>query len=189
MERLAASLLILSGPPGAGKSTVAPLVAAVGDPAVRLESDWFWTTFVNGFVEPWLPAADAQNRAVLRAAIAAASALADGGIRVVLDGLVGPWMIDIITDELGRRGQAADFVILRPPLDVCLARAAARADDPPKVPGHPPLTDVDAIRHMWNEFAELGTFERHVIDNGAWSAEHSATRVLDAIADGSFRLR
>ena len=56
MERHAASLLILSGPPGAGKSTVAPLVAADADPSVRLESDWFWTTFVNGFVEPWLPA-------------------------------------------------------------------------------------------------------------------------------------
>ena len=189
MERHAASLLILSGPPGAGKSTVAPLVAADADPSVRLESDWFWTTFVNGFVEPWLPAADAQNRAVLRAAIAAASALTDGGIRVVLDGVVGPWMLDVVADELGRRGQSADYVILRPDLEVCLARAGSRADEPPRVPGHPPLTDVDAIRHMWNEFAGLGPVEQHVIDNGTLDPEQTAATVLERIALGACRLR
>ena len=81
-----APVLILTGPPGAGKSTVAGLVAERFSEAVHLESDWFWTTIVSGHVAPWLAEADAQNRAVLRAT-AAAGRLAAGGYTVVMEGL------------------------------------------------------------------------------------------------------
>ncbi len=56
-------VVVISGPPGAGKSTVAKLVATrQGSPSVCLESDWFWTTITNGFISPWEPASDRQNR-------------------------------------------------------------------------------------------------------------------------------
>ena len=57
-----ASVLLITGPPGAGKSTVSGLVADRGEMSARLECDWFWTTIVRGHIAPWLPEADAQNR-------------------------------------------------------------------------------------------------------------------------------
>ena len=75
MDGRPAPLLILTGPPGAGKSTVARIVAAADDPSVCLEADWWWTTIVRGFEPPWSPAADGQNRTVLRSVVAAARVL------------------------------------------------------------------------------------------------------------------
>jgi adenylate kinase family enzyme len=81
-----APILVLTGPPGAGKSTVADLVTERFDPSAHVESDWFWTTIVRGHIAPWLPEADAQNRSVLRACAAATAELALGGYTVVVDG-------------------------------------------------------------------------------------------------------
>ena len=61
-------MLVLAGPPGAGKSTVARLVAARFERSACIESDWFFTTIANGFVAPWELAAHDQNRTLLRAA-------------------------------------------------------------------------------------------------------------------------
>jgi hypothetical protein len=37
------AVLIISGPPGVGTSSVAPLATARFDPSACIESDWFWT--------------------------------------------------------------------------------------------------------------------------------------------------
>jgi chloramphenicol 3-O-phosphotransferase len=79
-------IVLITGPPGSGKSTVARLVAERFDPALSIESDWFWTTIVHGQVAPWLPDADAQNRTVLRTCAAAAAELARGGYPLVMNG-------------------------------------------------------------------------------------------------------
>ena len=81
-----AAVLLLTGPPGSGKSTVGRLVAEHFDPAACVESDWFWTTIVRGGIAPWLAEADAQNRTVLRTCAAAAAGLAVGGYTVVMNG-------------------------------------------------------------------------------------------------------
>jgi adenylate kinase family enzyme len=52
------SLLILTGPPGAGKSTVARLVTDDAPrPAVHLRTDSFYVWIRTGFVAPYLPEA------------------------------------------------------------------------------------------------------------------------------------
>ena len=73
------------------------------DKAVCLESDWFWTTIVKGFVAPWKPEADSQNRVVVRSFAATAAAMAEGGYAVVLDGIIGPWNLEIATAEFDSR--------------------------------------------------------------------------------------
>ncbi|WP_244170095.1 phosphotransferase-like protein [Amycolatopsis tolypomycina] len=78
------SLLILTGPPGAGKSSVARVIAAGAPrPTVHLHTDSFYAWIRTGLVPPYLPEADRQNN-------------------VVLDGVVGPWALEPFRDAAKR---------------------------------------------------------------------------------------
>ncbi len=164
---------------------MARLVADRFDLSVCLESDWFWATIVRGHVPPWLAEADAQNRTVLRTCAAAATELALGGYTVVMNGIVGPRYLDLVTDELGRAGAAVHYLVLRPPLDVALARARTRA---PRTPGTAPLADEGPIRDMWERFQDLGHYERHVLDNGDQDETETADAVWTRFVNGTDRL-
>lgn len=183
------SVLIVTGPPGAGKSTVAPLVAAQRGPLVAcLEADWFWTIVIAGFIPPWEPASDDQNRTVLRSVIAAAAKMASGGYQVVVDGVVGPWHLPVVTGVLEPRGVELDYVVLRPDFPTCLDRARGRVAETPRVPGHPPLTASGPIRHLWHAFSDLGRYENHVIDTSRLDDEASAEAVRRAVDAGELRV-
>lgn len=55
-------ILILTGSPGAGKTTVAKSLATFSEcPAVHLHADDFWRFIVKGVILPYLPAARRQN--------------------------------------------------------------------------------------------------------------------------------
>jgi hypothetical protein len=87
-------ILILTGSPGAGKSTTArSLVAASGGPAVHLHADDFWHFIRKGAIPPYLPEANGQNEVVMAVVAQAAEGYARGGYFVVVDGVVGPWFL------------------------------------------------------------------------------------------------
>ncbi len=173
------SVLVVTGPPGSGKSTVAPLVAdRLAGLAACVEADWFWTTLRSSFIEPWRPESDHQNQTILRAVTSAAAALAIGGYEVVIDGVIGPWHLDIASPLLHTQGIELDYVVLRPDLATCLARAEARSTEPPRVPGHPPLADVAPITHMWEQFSDLGAYEAHVVDTTALDAAATVEHLI-----------
>lgn len=84
------SVIVLTGPPGAGKSTVARALATGFGRAVHLHTDDFWRAIVAGAVPSYLPEADTQNHTVLDVIAGAAHTYADGGFTTVVDGIVGP---------------------------------------------------------------------------------------------------
>jgi len=180
----AGSLLVVTGPPGAGKTTVARLLAEGAEPSVCIEADWFRTTIVTGGIPPWEAAADAQNRTVLRAVVAAAARMVGGGFATVVEGIVGPWHLELVRDELAPAATTVDYVVLRPDLATCIRRAAGRAGDE-RVPGHPALTDEGAVTAMWRSFADLGRFEDQVIDSTELTVEETAEGVRELVSRGA----
>jgi predicted kinase len=166
----AGSLLILTGPPGAGKSTVAALVATDAPrPTVHLHTDSFYDWISTGFVPPHLPAAARQNEVVVAVIAGAAGEYAAGGYDVVLDGVVGPWFLPPFREVAARHALSLSYVVLRPSLDVTLARATARTGDA--------LTDLAALTGMYAAFADLGDLERHVLDTTGQTPAETAAAV------------
>ncbi len=176
-------LVILTGPPGAGKSTVGRLVADRFTRSACLESDWFWTTIVNGFVPQWETDADPQNRAVVAAVMAAATRLVLGGFTTVVEGVVGPWHVDLVRKELRAVNIPTHYLVLRPDLSNCLSRARGRVGAE-RNPGHPPLTEDGPVRFMWERFADLGPYESHVVDTSGLTVRATIDAVLARLEGG-----
>ena len=61
------SLLVVTGPPGSGKSTVSKVLAERAGPSALIEGDQFFAFLARDAIEPWLPESHAQNTVVLSA--------------------------------------------------------------------------------------------------------------------------
>lgn len=170
---LAGEVVIVTGPPGSGKSTVAAALAAESKRGVHLESDWFYRWIRSGFVPPHLPQAHTQNTAVIDVVTDAAASYASAGFAVVWDGIVGPWFLDRIVARLTARGVPVRYLVVRSERETSLARVKERDV----------TTDVSGAEVMWDQFAELGEFEPHVV-SGDGAVADVAARCRSALAGG-----
>jgi predicted ABC-type ATPase len=161
-----AELIVVTGPPGAGKSTVGRVLADGFDSSALVVGDDFFGFLARGAIAPWLPEADGQNEAVLHAAAAAAGRLTER-CTVVYDGVLGPWHLSGFLAATGLR--ELHYVVLLPSIERCLHRVATRV-------GHG-FTDAPAAEHMYGEFARADLDDRHVLREPPGDPEAIASMV------------
>ncbi|MCT1436669.1 AAA family ATPase [Brachybacterium paraconglomeratum] len=174
-----ADAILLAGPPGAGKSTTARRLAETFPTSVHLHTDDFWGYIASGAIPPYHPESEAQNQVVMRAVRRAAFTYAEGGFTTVVDGVVGPWMLDHFRGVDG--APRLHYLVLRPEREETLRRAQGRTE--PDV-----LTEEGPIVAMWDQFADLGELERHVLDTTAQQPAETVQAVAEAVASGRFLL-
>lgn len=165
---------VVTGPPGAGKTTVARLLVDGPTPSVHLHADDFWTWIRPHAIPAYSPQAHQQNSIIMGVIVEAAFGFARGGYHVVLDGVVGPWFVDQFVQAARAFDIGMRYVVLRPSEDTTVQRAVER--------GHGSLTDPNAVRAMYDQFRELGPYEKHVIDSTGLSSTVTAALVRRAIS-------
>ena len=174
-------VLVLSGPPAAGKSTVATLITDGWDLSIHLRADYFGDEFIrNGFLRPWTPESHEQNTTVIRAITAAAVEYANGGYSVVVDGIVGPWFVKLLTETFASHGVVWHYAILLPTSDVTLERSHSRSK----------TITQEALDKMYGEFtSHLDGYEKHVVDSTQLDAPQTAETVCKSMDKGELQIR
>lgn len=171
-------VLIVTGPPGVGKTTAAGMLVERWPKAVHLEADRFFSFIRSGHVEPWRPESHAQNEAVMRVVAGAAGGYAKAGYFTVVDGIVIPtWFFEPLRDALKKAGHSVAYAVLRAPHSLCAERIAAREGVA--------LAEPDVIERLWASFSDLGPLERHAIDVDGMGPDQTADALASRLADGS----
>src|SRR5580700_8843176 len=144
MAAVQGSMIIVTGPPGAGKSTVARMVADQFHFSVLLIGDDFHHFIRRGYRPPWQGESESQNEVVIDATAAAAAAYAVGGYLVVVDGIIGPWFLERWLSHLPNE-LPVHYIVLRPSKEVALQRAIERS-------GNRDLVNPEPITFMHQVF-------------------------------------
>ena len=178
---MAPRLIILTGVPGSGKTSVARVLATMFPRSAHVEADAFRETIRKGRVNPGgEPPAEAERQLNLLTRMTAAAAnelFAEGFTVVVDDVVVTRGRLD---DYLGAlRGSPLHYVLLAPPRSVVLDRDRLRSEK------------SVAEQYLWlydlmeEECLGLGLD----LDTSEWDEEETAATVHRAVLDGQGVLR
>lgn len=175
-------IIIITGSPGTGKSTVASILANESDmeKSVYMHTDDFYHYLCKGAIPPYLPESNEQNRVVIAAFQDAAKRFAQNGYDVIVDGIIGPWFLDSWVD-LARKGYDVYYLILRADKTETMNRALGREKLNRK-------TNRELVEIMWEQFANVGEWEAHVIHTTKDSVEETVSQVKENLKKQNCRL-
>ena len=165
-----ARVTILSGPIGAGKTAVSKaLIALWPGPLAYIEGDQFWSFLVKR------AEGDRREdlRVITRAMTSAAGSLTRTGYDVLLDFSIPPPFLPSAQKIL--KDAPLDYIVLRPSLEVCEARARDRVEG-------------RIAKYDRGFYALFSTEERHVVSEDALSPKAIAEIIYKGLSEGCFRV-
>jgi adenylate kinase family enzyme len=172
-------VILLTGPVGAGKSSVAEAICERFDRMVHVDLDLLHHAVKAGYRHPWLDDPQAAEQRVLAVRNAAAMTREAIALRyaVVIDGIALAADAAIYRERLDGIESNVHFVLLLPTLEATLDRDAARE------PSNPDR--VRALHETFTQQSSEGALPGAVIDStGDENAAMTADRVQDVVASG-----
>jgi adenylate kinase family enzyme len=169
-------IILLSGPVGAGKTTVArELIACSDGPMAYIEGDTFWSHLVGRSEHP---PRHKNFKMIMTAMVAAALPYALYGYEAIIDFSIPPWFLESADKVVQRKEVPVDYVVLRPAESVCAARCAGRAEGI--------INDYTHYHDLYAYFMDVG--RRHLIVNDQTDPAATAQLIREGLEEGKFRL-
>lgn len=170
-------VLILTGPPSAGKSAAARALADRYDRVAHIDVDTL-RHFVTptGYVSPGKPGFERHHTLAIRNACALARNFLQERIAVIIDGVViSPEDLDLYLRELRPAGAPVHYVRLMPSLEACQARNGGRREGR-QIPSR--------VEQVWRQFEAAGSFAGATIDSTELDAAATADRLQALTTSG-----
>ncbi len=171
-----ASLTIVSGSPGAGKTTLSSRLAKNAADGLHIPSDVFYS-FPAHPINPTRPESRAQNEAIILALGATSAVFLDSGYDVFVDGIIGPWFLPKLLEAVPKTYPVA-YLLLTVTEQEALTRVRNRE-------GRGLSAKVQSTR---SAFADSSAYENHKVDTTELDAESAYQVVGMRLARGDFQL-